>query len=89
MSLHLVFATEQQKLCHLLNPTIADQCFELCSRTKDRSRLDQGSVDLADFHIYYSIFHADHRGAISFSKMTTNYRTFRITHFRVDIFEGC
>ena len=29
----------------------------------------QGSVDLADFHIYSTVFHADSRGAICFSKI--------------------
>ena len=35
--------------------------------SKDQSRLDQGSVDLADFHRVCSVFHADSRGAIRFS----------------------
>ena len=35
--------------------------------SKDQIRLDQGSVDLADFHICCSVFHADSRGAIHFS----------------------
>ena len=34
---------------------------------KDQSRCFQGSVDLADFHVYCSVFHADSRGAICFS----------------------
>ena len=33
-----------------------------------QSGAEQGSVDLADFHIYSSVFHADSRGAIRFSK---------------------
>ena len=32
-----------------------------------QSDAEQGSVDLADFHIYCSVFHADSRGAIRFS----------------------
>ena len=32
-----------------------------------QSGAEQGSVDLADFHIYCSVFHADSRGAIRFS----------------------
>ena len=30
---------------------------------------EQGSVDLADFHIFCSVFHADSRDAIRFSKI--------------------
>ena len=32
-----------------------------------QSGAEQGSVDLTDFHIYCSVFHADSRGAIHFS----------------------
>ena len=32
-----------------------------------QSDAEQGSVDLADSHMYCSIFHADSRGAIRFS----------------------
>ena len=35
--------------------------------SKDQSSADQGSVDLADFHIYSTVFHADSHGAIRFS----------------------
>ena len=35
--------------------------------SKDQSRYKQGSVDLADFHIYCSVFHADSRGVVCFS----------------------
>ena len=35
--------------------------------TKDQSRCFQGSSDLADFHIFCSVFHADSRGDIRFS----------------------
>ena len=35
--------------------------------SKDQSRRFQGSVDLANFHIYSTVFHADSRGAIRFS----------------------
>ena len=35
--------------------------------SKDQSRCFQRSSDLADFHIYCSVFHADSRGAIRFS----------------------
>ena len=35
---------------------------------KDQSRRFQGSVDLVDFHIYNTVFHAGSRGAIRFSK---------------------
>ena len=35
--------------------------------SKDQSRYKQGSVDLADFHIFCSVFHADSHGAIRFS----------------------
>ena len=31
-----------------------------------QSGAEQGSVDLIDFHIYCSVFHADSRGAIRF-----------------------
>ena len=34
-----------------------------------QSDAEQGSVDLADFHIYSTVFHADSRGAIRFSKI--------------------
>ena len=33
-----------------------------------QSDAEQGSLDLADFHIFCSVFHADHRGAIRFSQ---------------------
>ena len=32
-----------------------------------QSGAEQGSVDLADFHVYSTVFHADSRGAIRFS----------------------
>ena len=32
-----------------------------------QSGAEQGSVDLADFRIYYSVFHADSRSTICFS----------------------
>ena len=32
-----------------------------------QSDAEQGSVDLTDFHIHCSVFHADSRGAIRFS----------------------
>ena len=32
-----------------------------------QSDAEQGSVDLADFHIYSTVFHADSHGAIRFS----------------------
>ena len=32
-----------------------------------QSGAEQGSVDLADFHIYSTVFHADSRSAIRFS----------------------
>ena len=32
-----------------------------------QSDAEQGSLDLADFHIYCSVFHADSHGAIRFS----------------------
>ena len=32
-----------------------------------QSGAEQGSLDLADSHIYCSVFHADSRGAIRFS----------------------
>ena len=34
--------------------------------SKDQSRYKQESADLADSHIYCSVFHADSRGAIRF-----------------------
>ena len=36
---------------------------------KNQSDAEQGSVDLADFHITYTVFRADSRGAIRFSKI--------------------
>ena len=33
-----------------------------------QSDAEQGSVDLADFHIYCSVFYANHHGPISFSR---------------------
>ena len=36
--------------------------------SKDQSRYKQGSVDLADFHTYCSVFHANSRGDNRFSK---------------------
>ena len=35
--------------------------------TKDQSRCFQGFVDLADFHIYSTVFHADSYGVVCFS----------------------
>ena len=32
-----------------------------------QSGAEQGSVDLADFHIYSTVFHADSHGTIRFS----------------------
>ena len=34
-----------------------------------QSDAEQGFVDLADFHIYGTVFHADSRGAICFSQI--------------------
>ena len=36
--------------------------------SKDQSRYKQGSANRADFHIYGSVFNADHRGAVRFSE---------------------
>ena len=47
---------------------IVDNCqITRVNVSKDQSRCFQGSVDLADFHIYCSVFHADHHGVICFS----------------------
>ena len=45
-------------------------CFNCILRVNVRiiqSGAEQGPVDLADFHIYCSVFHADSRSAIRFS----------------------
>ena len=47
-----------------------DQKFRSLLRVNVRiiqSGAEQGSVDLADFHVYSTVFHADFRGAIRFS----------------------
>ena len=32
-----------------------------------QSDAEQGSIDLANFHMYSTVFHADHRGVVYFS----------------------
>ena len=48
-----------------------------------QSGVEQGSLDLADFHIYCSVFHANSRGARRFSKIFYSKKVFFVPP------EGC
>ena len=58
------------RLLHITTVSSGRATSLVCLRvnvSKDQSRCFQGSVNLADLHIYCSVFHADSRGAIRFS----------------------
>ena len=71
LSVLFIIDLKFQRISNLYGNTASRICLVLLKLrvnvSKDQSRCFRGSADLADFHIYCSVFHVDSHGVIRFS----------------------